>query len=78
MLPNLKCGGAVVNEFRVMRGRNRGSFARGTESSNSASSSQAADRTGRQAAESASRPAGSLWVGTPDGWHRNKRPIVVV
>jgi hypothetical protein len=26
MLPNLKCGGVVVNEFRVMRGRKRGSF----------------------------------------------------
>jgi hypothetical protein len=24
MLPNLKCGGVVVNEFRAMRGRKRG------------------------------------------------------
>src|SRR5438874_13313908 len=39
MLPNLKCGGVVVNEFRVMRGRKRGSFARGTEGSNPAPSS---------------------------------------
>jgi hypothetical protein len=39
MLPNLKCGGVVVNDFRVMRGRKRGSFASGTESSNRAPSS---------------------------------------
>jgi hypothetical protein len=29
MLPNLKCGGVVVNEFRVMGGRKRGSFTAG-------------------------------------------------
>jgi hypothetical protein len=26
MLPNLKCGGVVVNDFRAMRGRKRGFF----------------------------------------------------
>ena len=29
MLPNLKCGGVVVNEFRAMRGRKRGSLRKG-------------------------------------------------
>ena len=43
MLPNLKCGGVVVNEFRVMRGRKRGSFARGTDGSNLLSSSGESD-----------------------------------